>query len=1107
MLVLAAALSSAGLIAASPAPAASAAPSPAPRPAARLSPGPAAAVIEGVVRGPDGKPLAGALVAASSEHPDFARPPATARTTAAGQFRLAPRAASSFIVRVEAAGLAAQTLRHVHAGAPLSVTLTRGAAIEGTVLDTTSGAPVGSATVEARQETRGVALQWDPDAGVVRATTDAKGRYRLEGLAAGLYSLTAFARGAGRAERRSVPAGKPADLLLRPGGSVTGAVTDPKGKPVAGSLVRLHPLMAFGARPTMLVSTDAQGAFAVYGVAPGQYQAVAHHPDFAPAVSDPFAVERDAEARALLVLFPAATVHGRLLGTADRPARGRVVVREIAGAPAPDVLEADLAAEAGEDGVFRLRVGPGSYVAEARAPGYALRRIDLDVPAAGEGVDLGDVALEVGITIRGRVRDAGGHAVEGAEVNGYSQENPTQPLTARAEADGTYVMAGLGPGLYDLSATAPGMGMARRKADAGAAGVDFVLAPAGSITGTVVDEGGKPVDGFRVSARPTGRQATSGGRSDTFGAADGRFSLEDVSEGEYVLDVNAPDRAPAAVSGIKVAAGRTADVGTVRLSAGGTVRGLVVDAASAPVMGASVTVSGPGRGFMRPTVPATTDPGGAFELRGVEPGTVQVMASHPSYATASVAGIEVDPTRGPAEVRVVLSQGGRIEGHVRARDGALPAGAVVTVRSVRPGVTWFGPNGPALEPVGADGAFTMEHVPTGPVSVVLMSGAAGQYRSTSQVDTQVREGETTPVEFVLRSIAISGHLTRGGSPVVGARVEFDTTHGMRMFMGAGESDALPANAALTREDGGYQLVVGEPGEAWVEILAPDRKGHFPARPVKVPDADSYVADFSFSGAFVEGQVVERETEQPIAGAWVAAAPTDAKSGLRGGSGQTDTEGRFHLEVDPGEFRVSARAERHRQEGTTVSVGESGVAGVRLALGEGSSITGKVVDASGRGVGGLMVSGIGGEGISRSRSGTMSLPDGSFELADLLDAPYMVGAQAAGGLFGIAMGIVPGGKPITLGLRPGGRVRLKVLAADGSPAAGAMAFVSGYQGGPAGGNLGNGQADETGVAELLVPAGAVELSARNATGDRVGKTTVKVPPGGTVTAEVTLASPP
>jgi len=1088
----------AGLMAAaSPAPPAA---PPSPRPAAaKASPSPSPRHVEGAVKGPDGKPVAGALVIAILERMDVAVAPATTKTDPAGQFRLALRTASPFTLRVEAPGLASRTLRHQIPGAPLSIVLARGATIEGFVRETTSGTPVAGATVEARDEMRGAGgLPWDPDSGVVRATTDAKGAYRLEGLASGLYTLTAFARGLGRAERRSAPVGRTADLLLMPGGAVSGTVTEADGKPVDGAVLRLTTTMPF-ARESVLVSrTDPRGTFAIYGVAAGEYRLVGRHPDLAPALSAPLTVERDAEARADLAMSRPATLRGRLVGAGEKPTRGHAVLKEIAGVGVPEILAADLTAEAGDDGVFALRAGPGTHTLEVSAPGHATRRLDVDVPGAGEAVDLGDVVVEVGIAIRGHVRDGANRPVENAEVSTFYD---SQSFSERTDASGAYVLAGLSPGLYTVSARAPGTGGAERKAEAGASGIDFVLPPAGRITGLVVDDAGRPIEAFRANARARARMGYSGMR-DNFAAPDGRFVLEDVAEGEYVLDVSAPDRAPAVIPGVKVTAGGTADVGTVRLSAGGTVRGLVVDAASAPVAGATASIGGAGRDYTRITPEVTSDSGGAFEFRGVPPGTAQVTVTHPSYAPGFATGLDVDPARGPTEVRVTLSQGGRIEGRVRTRSGVLPAGAVVDVRVSRQGVFGFGPGGPGFQPVAPDGTFVVDHVPTGRVSITLLSGKQDDYRSVAAVDADVREAETTPVDFLLRSIVVTGKVTRGGTPLAGARVEFETAHAGMMISGGGGPGELPANAAITGDDGGYQLTIGEAGETYVNIQTPDRRSRLPAPPLQVPDADSFVADFNFSGSFVEGVVVDRDTEQPIAGAMVTAQPKDPGRGRSAGSyGTADGEGRFHLELEPGEYRVNARAEGYGGDAVPVTVGDGGSGGLRVALVHGLTIRGTVVDPSGRGVGGVIIRGATMVTNNRFSIGGRSLPDGSFELSGLRPGRYVLAAVADGGFFAIVTGLLPGGRPATLALRPGSRVRVKVLGPDGGPAAGAFVGVSGYPGARV--YLPGGQADSAGLIELNSPLGEVELTASNGDSSLEMRTTVVVQAGAIATVEMTL----
>ena len=365
---------------------------------------------------------------------------------------------------------------------------------------------------------------------------------------------------------------------------------------------------------------------------------------------------------------------------------------------------------------------------------------------------------------------------------------------------------------------------------------------------------------------------------------------------------------------------------------------------------------------------------------------------------------------------------------------------------------------------------------------------------------EVREGETTAVEIVLRSIAISGKVTRGGSPMVGARIEFHVAM-TRIGMNPMGPNALPPNAAITREDGSYDLVVSAAGKASVNLETPDRRGNLPAPPVDVPDADSFVADFSFSGTFIEGVVVDKETEQPIPGAYVGASLAEGTTAGRFAGAEGGMDGRFRLELDPGEYKLTVRAETYGSDTTTVSVGESGVNGLRLALSRGLTIKGRVVDAAGRPVGSVSVGGTSGEDAMASYGFARTLPDGTFEMIGLADKPYSLSVQAEGGLFAVASGVSPGAGPVTLTLRPGGRVHVTLVGADGAPVARTTVYVSRVQGTSVRRNVAMGTTNSAGTVELMVPAGSIELMAQDS--GREAKTTVAVSSGGTSSAELVL----
>jgi hypothetical protein len=369
-----------------------------------------------------------------------------------------------------------------------------------------------------------------------------------------------------------------------------------------------------------------------------------------------------------------------------------VSVGDLDGRPAPRVLADALKAEAGADGRFAIEaVPPGEHALGAVAPGHAAERVEVAVREGERVVDVGDVRLEVGHTIRGRVRAKAGPPVADAVLRATAGRSMMSGgVEARSEADGSFVLAGVEPTLSSVTVEAPGFALQEKTAEPGGEPLEFVLDAAGTIQGQVVDERSRPVESFRVAAR-TGRTEVMRFRmpvATEVVSDDGRFTLSNVAPGTYVVSVTAPELASAAVPDVKVAEGQVVDVGTVRLTAGGLVRGTVVDATGAGVEGASVSIIPPPQSFVTagmPT-PATSESAGAFELRGVAEGAVDVTATHPNFASAEPVTVQVDARKPATDVRLVLTAGGRS----RARSASATAAAARGSWSAR---TRSGPTG------------------------------------------------------------------------------------------------------------------------------------------------------------------------------------------------------------------------------------------------------------------------------------------------------------------------------------------------------------------------------------------------------------------------------
>ena len=221
-------------------------------------------------------------------------------------------------------------------------------------------------------------------------------------------------------------------------------------------------------------------------------------PAHAAAIAPGVAVDRRTEARVDLVLRPGARVVGRLLDANERPVSGRVLPGDLAGQPVPHLLVDALGAEAAADGRFAIGdVPPGEHVFRVTAPRHAEARVELTVDGNARVVDLGDVRLEVGHAIRGRVRTKAGAPIADAVVRARPRESPSElrfesrlgpGVEARSEADGSFVLAGVTSAVSIVTAQAVGFGTQEKTTEPGGEPLELVLDPAGSVHGLIVDE-------------------------------------------------------------------------------------------------------------------------------------------------------------------------------------------------------------------------------------------------------------------------------------------------------------------------------------------------------------------------------------------------------------------------------------------------------------------------------------------------------------------------------------------------------------------------------------------------------------------------------------------
>ena len=486
---------------------------------------------------------------------------------------------------------------------------------------------------------------WELPAPMAVALSDAQGRFRFGGLGAGAYAVTATATAGGRglapvrAEVTPLAAGETrwVRLALGRGGLVlSGRVREAGGGPVVGARVTAAlterdgdlavPAPAFG------TSSGADGLFSL-ALLPGRYVLRAEAGGYATTSELAIVganIQRD------LQLEPAGSLAGRVVGRpgGEPVPAASVQARSIEGWS----LGRSRAVESDGEGRFRLDgLTPGDFVVEARAAGRAGRSAPVRVtpgPSAPELV----VELADGLALDGRVVDAAGRPVAGAQLTAWSRDGGP-PAEATSAAGGRFRIEGLLPGRYELRAMGPQATRTRaamKLVNRDLTGLELRLEGQVIVMGQVIDPSGGTVAGARVMAGTEPATLGWAGRSApaTITAADGRFRFQGLDAGRVTLRVEKEEVGSAVWVEHRIPAGAVREL-TLRLQAGATLTGLVRFEDGSPAPGAVVYVEYPsqrrrffdGHGREHVASRAVTGPDAAYTLAGLDPGDVRVSAS------------------------------------------------------------------------------------------------------------------------------------------------------------------------------------------------------------------------------------------------------------------------------------------------------------------------------------------------------------------------------------------------------------------------------------------------------------------------------------------------
>ena len=496
---------------------------------------------------------------------------------------------------------------------------------------------------------------------------------------------------------------------------VEGRVTDERGRPVKGAVVTARPTEVVDAQRFVLPDpgdsrfprTDADGRFSIHAfhiredlAKSRPWTVMVAHRDYRPDRRDKLRPPRPEQPHSLtFVLRRGTTISGRVRFEDGQVAGNIPVEAEPSAADAAFHLTRRAMTNAA--GEFTIKgVDDGAW--SLRAIHGEGRSTPITAHGGADGVKL---TIVMHPPIAGVVLDDEGRPIAGAHVRLHQDADPD--LITRTASNGRFRLEHVRPGAHRLTISprqqvadgrpigAPHFAPIYTKPIA-AGTVDVVLrTKVGAILrGRVIDSKGNPVPRAKVVVAR---------HSLWLLVADDRGEFEFKWEGNQILSLLvAADGKPIMARDVAHGAERV----TIRLPAGGTLRGRVQDADGRPVAGATVRATADNQsatiraywnvnildGAMRNAMGldarafATTGKDGRFRIRGAEAGTYELSVEGgdrgSAKATAHTDGPEVELTLVPADQRASLPEplgtsgsDGGARGRPRSEDAVASAPA------------------------------------------------------------------------------------------------------------------------------------------------------------------------------------------------------------------------------------------------------------------------------------------------------------------------------------------------------------------------------------------------------------------------------------------------
>jgi len=746
----------------------------------------------GIVSEEGGGPVDGAIVELTPSQKSFDSPQVEVaqKTDAEGKFLAAGLKEESYTVRVSAPGLVSAVYYNIRKGKELNVGLRRGATVSGRVLAEKGEVPLGGALVE------GFAREWKE---AVRAGPD--GTYQVLAPREAI-ALVATADGYEqfRVDNVLPMEGPTVDFKLKEGVTVSGRVIGGDTKqPLAGARVATG-IPFFNRKEHG--ETNREGRFQIRGLSRGGTMLMIHAQGYTEKIEQ---VVLDSDKKDLSIeLDPSSSVEGRVTESGGKPVARAGIFCSEKNAIAFLTVDSTPKAHTDAEGKFRLTGinAKKEYIVNAEAEGFVRGQSKPLFVEPGKEYKNIDIVLTNGGVLAGRVQDAEGKPIAGADLKIQVMQPPAGDLVWIARElqktkdgstgeDGTFRLTGVRPGKVKLFVSAEKY---LRRED-----LEFDVAEGGAvqnilinlekgymIAGRVTDLNGHPVQRAQVYA--SGAYPTpSYGTTET--GPEGYYRIMSLKGGRFTVNV----RAAGYETKMKTEVDADDENVDFVIAKNGSISGRVTASAGAvPVERFRVTLnvvggSPEGGGGGAPTFSKQkyfNAKDGKYTVEDVGQGLYEVVVSSDDFAPKSVPGVQVRQGEETTAIDVVLEEGSTVEGWVRDRAGSPAENAIVYLQRVRPDtgeVDWGAERKTArVEPTGT---YRIKGIAPGRYDVIAQ--AQGFCDGASQPVT-VSGDRLYPVSFVLyRGGSFTLMIVTEGTPLPGANIRMSNQNGQPVFGGAG----------------------------------------------------------------------------------------------------------------------------------------------------------------------------------------------------------------------------------------------------------------------------------------------------------------------------------